>query len=191
MGCILMIFGMESPALQIMKMGIEALLTSADYIAHLPYAVWYHGYITPSALLIYTVGFMILAIFKSQLRLCGVVPILVSCVMILKTPKPDAIISQSAIAINDNGILRMNSNTREFVQKCWTGWFGQEKIELYYDKLYETTLQGKKLFFMYEHEERPPQNAKYDMIINMHKSHNPYAHINICEHDPAYLLFLR
>ena len=126
-------FGLEYIPLFLVDIGIKVIIDIAAYISELPYAILYFGHISTDSLMIYISGLLLLCFLKSRVRLFGIIPIIISLIIMFNTKKPDMIIGgKYNIAINNNGILEIDKSLNNFMSDYWTSWFGQKDI-LYRD----------------------------------------------------------
>jgi len=95
---------LEFLPLHLMKYGIELMLKIANYIAALPYSVSNFAKITDINLLIIVFGMLCFCLFKTRIRLIGIVIIIIAIISQSFVTKPDIFIDweSKSIAIIDD-----------------------------------------------------------------------------------------
>jgi competence protein ComEC len=168
---------LEYVPLKCMDFAIGYILQTARYIETLPYSIWYFGHISSLSLFIYTIGFLWGCFLKTNLRLIGLVPIIISFIMMLNTQKPDLIIGgrDHAIAINKNGTLVIEDSVGSFVVDYWTSWFGQQNPILEEVRYLNYDLNIKNNFVSVQHFNAACTDK--GLIINL-----SYNHLK-CDHN--------
>jgi competence protein ComEC len=94
----LMPFGLEHLALTPMGVGIDGLLAIAHFVAAWPGAARNVAHMSPAALALAAAGMVWLGLWRTRLRLLGVLPIL-AAVPLLFTPAPDIVLGPQAEVI--------------------------------------------------------------------------------------------
>jgi len=171
LGVILMPIGLDYYVLQLMGFFINMIVQISDFVANTKGSVWYFGYITPASVLVYLVGLFWVMLWSSRIRIYGFLLIIIACVMMCFSPKPDVIFDASAgfIAVkNKDGELEIVGNKlSKFHQTYLNNWFGQ-KEPIYrnediseHDYLIETA-SGKKVAILYH-----DTGLRGDIALNM------------------------
>lgn len=126
---LLMPFGLEGPALQIMGLGIDWLLEVAHWAAGMPHAVFRVAAWPVSSLLWITMGVLFFLLWRGAGRFIGVLPILIGLVIISQYKQPDILISSDfklTAYRRDNGAIMVNNTRAEkFVRQNWERQWGQ------------------------------------------------------------------
>lgn len=127
---LLMPFHLEWLVAWPMKTGIDFIVSIARYVADLPYANSTIAAINYWQLLLITLGFLWLAIWKTKWRLFGFVFVVIACVFAPFNKTPDIIINSDAtlFAVKDeNGELIVSSTTSaKYARDVWSAKSGQE-----------------------------------------------------------------
>ncbi|RYE05866.1 MAG: ComEC family competence protein [Rickettsiaceae bacterium] len=147
---ILMPMGLEKWPLEGLGFFIQIIIESANFANQMPNSVWYFGYITPMSLVVYMLGFLFLCLWQNTLwRTFGLLIMLVSCVLMNYSPKPDLIFDARtrALAIKNSQqqlIIYSSGHIPSFQSNYWANWFGQEKAEILpMNKYFFVTNAGK------------------------------------------------
>lgn len=115
-----------------LRMGIDFILWVANYVSGLPYANSAVPAINDWQLLLMVLGFLWLALWKTNLRLIGIVLVIIAILGAIFNKTPDVIINSDAtlFAVKDeNDELLFSSNKGgRFVKDIWTARAGQEEI---------------------------------------------------------------
>ena len=164
----LMILGWEHTILSLLSSSISVVISVADSISTMPYSLWYVGSISNYGLALFMFGFMWLVIWKTRIRLYGLVVIIISlCLMLIKT-RPDAMIDfeHGIVGINENEQLRTYGGRKsEKIAMHWTRWFGQKEV-IFNNKdkkdIYSKTKDGTSIYIA-----RQNLVCNGDFIINM------------------------
>lgn len=127
--------GIDFLVLKLLSFFITVVIDSAAFIVNLPYAVWYVGHITPTSLVIFTLGFFWVCFWQTGLRFWGLAIIFVSLIMMFYTPKPSFIYDDrfKIIALEDeekNFKLYSQNKISEFTSEYWTAWYGKQNAEI-------------------------------------------------------------
>jgi competence protein ComEC len=123
-------FDMLNFALYPMSKAIEIIVSNSHYIANLPSAVKLLPHIPNSCLLLITLGGLMLSLLSSKLRISGIIPIILSIIIICNNSKPDIFIDGKSknFAINLNDGLKFSSNRfSRFTQSNWLNFIGTTK----------------------------------------------------------------
>ena len=111
---------------------INIIIVVASYITKLPGSVGYIGYITNISLIVYLLSLFWLTLWQTKLKWIGLVGILIFCILMTTSNKPDLIISTKTNSFgvkNFQGKLEIYSNKlSSFNKQYWTNWFGQKEI---------------------------------------------------------------
>jgi len=129
---ILMPFGLENLAFAPMGYGIDVITSYASYISALPYASGSVPHLESLAIVVFSLGALWLIIWKSKIRLAGLIIMALSLVMmVLPSSKPDIIIDGAGklFAVrNATGKLVFSSlSPARYSRKEWLQYNGQEK----------------------------------------------------------------
>jgi competence protein ComEC len=151
---------------------IQIVIDTAQFANRLPGAVWYFGYITNASIITFMFGFFWICIWRTAIRILGIIIILVSFILMFNSPKPDLIFDPSFAVIGiknqDNELEIYGDRLPEFTSTYWANWFGQKdaKIFPYDDSIFRfTTKHGKKITINYS---RDASKCEYsDVAINM------------------------
>ncbi len=137
---IFMPIGLDFIFLKILKIFIDIIINSANYITSMPGAVWHVVYITASSLLVFTIGFFWLCLWQKFWRYFGFILIMISLIMMYNTPKPDLIYDHRLKIIglkldNDELVIFTESKLNDFTKNYWANWYGQDNVEIFYRKI--------------------------------------------------------
>ena len=120
---VLMPFGLESLALVPMGWGVQGLLVIGQTVAAWPQAVLPVPHIAPWGLATYSLGLAWLALWRSRLRLLGVLPMLAGLLSAPLYQPPDLLVSSDArlIALRAGSVLHVQRGTSAsgFVLDSW------------------------------------------------------------------------
>ncbi len=131
---VLMPLNLDSFVIKVMAFFIDIIVKAATIATEMPGAVWYFGYITPSSLIVFLLGFFWLCFWQTSWRLWGLGVVLISTIMMFNSPKPDLILNlnDNIIAINKAGTLEIYADKISgFNRQYWANWFGQKDAEVY------------------------------------------------------------
>jgi competence protein ComEC len=127
---ILMPFGLEQVAFTPMGWGLEAILWVARWVASWPAATMAAPAMPGWGLAVFSIGLAWLCLWRTRVRLAGVVAILAGLLSPLVAPPPDILVSNDArlIAWHDPAgwALQMNSGASWFVRDAWREHLGVE-----------------------------------------------------------------
>lgn len=120
---ILMPLGLAYWPLKLMALGIAAIIETAYWTSALPGAVW----VTPgwplSALIMIVLSGLILILWQGRGRVVGIIPLLLSAVLIYRAPLPDILIASEgelAAIRNASGYLYVTTRRAEkFTRENW------------------------------------------------------------------------
>jgi ComEC/Rec2-related protein len=123
-GMLLMPFGLEAPFLKLMAMGLEAVIAIARHVAAWGGDVGV-GRQHPWFLMLATVGFVILALMRTRLRLLGI-PFLALALLLswheASAPLPDILVSEDgtmAALTGPAGIVTNRTQVPDFIYDQW------------------------------------------------------------------------
>lgn len=130
---LVMPFGIDETVLRLLGWFVNIVIISADYIVQLPFAVWYVGHITPSSLLIFTIGFFWICFWQTRWRFFGLIIISVSLILMYNTQKPDFIYDKRLKIVgvkNKIGELELYAGYKvpKFTVDYWGSWYGQKDV---------------------------------------------------------------
>jgi len=123
LGLIAMPLGLDGLCWRMMGLGIEWMTAVAVWVAALPGAVGRVAAFGPGALLVCTLGIVLLCLLRTPLRLIGALLVGVAVLMMLRTDQPDVLIAADANAAAVRGrdgrlaILHFGSDT--FAPREW------------------------------------------------------------------------
>lgn len=129
---ILIPVGLDAPALYLLSFGTSALKWIANYTVSLPNPTWYFGHISASSLVLFLLGFFWLSCLQTRIRLYGIVPIILSCIMMYYTPSPDILFSlnDKTFAVNkDDHLVIYGHKVSKYLRNYWSNWFGEKEAE--------------------------------------------------------------
>ncbi|MBP7189728.1 MAG: ComEC/Rec2 family competence protein [Rickettsiaceae bacterium] len=167
---ILMPFGLDYYPLKLLEYIISIIINFGEFVADLPGAIWYFGYITPLSLLIYMIGLFWLTLWQKKWRHLGWILITCSVVMMFKSPKPDVIFDHHnnilGIKNKDEKLEIYGKRVSKFTQHYWSNWFGQKDVILTQEDISLSnkeikTDSGKTIGILFE-----KLNCKSDIVIN-------------------------
>lgn len=132
---VLMPFGLDSIFLWVLGFFIRIIIDCASYIASLPGAIWYFGHITPASLLIYTLGFLWLALWQTRWRKFGLLIIIFSVILMLLSPKPVLVIDlkDKIVGIRteqDRLDIYSEKSIPRFTKEYWANWLGIDEAHI-------------------------------------------------------------
>jgi competence protein ComEC len=123
LGVVALPFGLDSWCWQAMGLGLDWMIYIALWVTSLPGAFGRTAAFGTGALLVCTLGLVLLCLLKTPLRLVGVFLIGIAIVMMIRTPRPDVLIAAdgSAVAIRgENGRLAVvKSGSDVFAVREW------------------------------------------------------------------------
>jgi len=120
---VLMPFGLEGGALQLVAYGIELILKNAHYVVDNSWSMLYSPMISTRVLVVCTIGGLWMTLWLGRKRWLGVLPLFFGVWFVFTQVYPDIYISEKAklIAIRaDDGVLYVNQKrTERFSRKIW------------------------------------------------------------------------
>lgn len=122
-------FGGEGLALLLMGWGISLLLWVSDFFAQLPHAHLVVPHIPTATVVCFTFGALILLLSRFQTRLLPTALGVVSLFLIIQTPQPDMLISDSsqieALRSDEGDVLVSNLRRASYVREKWLSRWGE------------------------------------------------------------------
>lgn len=154
-GIILMPFGVDKFIFLTVKFFINITIDLANYFCELPGSVWYFGYITQLSLILFLLGFFWLCIWQTKWRFYGILVMVISCVLMANSPKPDLIydpiLKVVGVKNKQNKLEIYGDKIPEFNKIYWANWFGEKEIKSYpLDTSEFMTNNGHKLLIDYD-----------------------------------------
>ncbi len=126
----LMPFGLEFFPLQVMGVGISGVLEVAHFVSKLPHAVQRAALWPLSALVLLSLSFLFMGLWKGHLRVLGLVPLCLSLLIIFLYKQPDILVSSkfNLIAFRaENGEFKISGRSKErFALEVWERSMGVE-----------------------------------------------------------------
>lgn len=120
---LLLPFGYDAYGWKIMGAGIEGMLKIAEWVAALPGADGRFAAFGAGALLLATVGILLLALPVTWLRLAGLPPLAISFVLAATAPRPDVLIDDAGQTVAVRGaegrLQILNSGGSRFIAENW------------------------------------------------------------------------
>jgi competence protein ComEC len=86
-------FGFDAPLWRLMGVGIDWMVAVAMWVASLPGAVGHVAAFSVAAMLLATVGLLVICLLRSPLRFIGAVFVLLGCVAAVRSARPDVMMS--------------------------------------------------------------------------------------------------
>lgn len=127
-GVLLMPFGLEAPALWVMKWGLSATNAIAREVASWPGATMASPSISTTAILLVTGGGLWLCLWRHSWRLAGVVPILFGFVLPYLERPPDVLVSGDgklmAVRAGNGGLALSPGRGDRMVREAWMARYG-------------------------------------------------------------------
>lgn len=126
MPCVILSFllyplNLEFLPLYLMKYGIHLMLKISHYIAYLPHSVTSFMKITDISLLVISFGMIWFCIWRSKIRIIGIIIALTGILIQYSTPRPDIFIDWPnkiiAVIDNKNQIIFLNKSISKFKQQ--------------------------------------------------------------------------
>ena len=158
--------------LKMLGVGEQIVMDTAEFTVNLPYSVWYFGYITPTTLLVFMLGFFWVALWQKSWRYFGWLIIVVSiAMMVTLSTKPDVIfdpyINTIGIKDTDNALEIYTKHMSKFSRNYWANWFGQKdaiihKTDVSVDDHSIRTSSGRIININYQ-----TINCDADLVLNM------------------------
>lgn len=99
LGCVLIPFGLDMPAFQVMGYGIDLVISIAHFVAGLSDGAEYTGRISLLTPILCAMGILWLAIWQTALRWAGAVFFIIGIVAAPWVERPDVLINQSGTAV--------------------------------------------------------------------------------------------
>lgn len=120
---ILQPFGWDGAVWPIAGQGVSALLMLAQWVSALPWAQLPIAAFPATHILLFTAGFLLLALLHSRLRWLGAIPIVLACLLALRAPQPEVLISADgkSIAVRDQTgeLVAFGSKPDRFIMRSW------------------------------------------------------------------------
>ena len=125
--------GIESLPLQVMELGISAMLKAAFYIEALPYSSFFIPAFTDTGIALIALGMVLICFCATrQLRLLALVPIIIGLSSIHNYKHPDIIIDGKAkmfVVKQGDDFFISTRRYRRYIQKVWANKIGKDRIE--------------------------------------------------------------
>lgn len=116
-------FGFDAPLWHLMGEGIAAMIAVASWVASLPGAVGRITAFGTGALLLATLGLLLICLLRSPLRWCGIALLGAAILIAWRTPSPDVLVSFDGSVVAVRGPLGrlsvMKSGTDSFAIRAW------------------------------------------------------------------------
>lgn len=184
----LMLLRLEPYSLMLIEYGTNQLISIAHFTTSLPHPIIYFGSISGFSLLCFIIGFLIISLLHSKLRILGVIPILLASFLVALTPKPDMIfnLDSNIIAIKQDQKLKIFAHKpSNYLNNYWMSWLGLTKativrrdIEHYNHCM---NIKGHYIAILYK-PEKPHFCPK--SVMNIHASPDARSiHRNIVEYQ--------
>jgi competence protein ComEC len=103
LGIVAMPFGFDGIFWHLMDVGIDWMVWVSLWVAALPGAIGHVPAFGSGALVVSTIGILMLGLLKTSLRWSGAVVVAAAVVMVLKTPQPDILIGADGTSIAARG----------------------------------------------------------------------------------------
>lgn len=123
LGIVAMPFGFDGVFWRLMDAGIDWMVWVSLWVASLPGAIGHVPAFGAGALVVATIGILMLGLLKTSLRWSGAIVVAAAVVMVLKTPQPDILIGadgSSVAARGADGRLQIVQTRKDlFLAKEW------------------------------------------------------------------------
>ncbi len=123
LGIVAMPFGFDGIFWRLMDAGIDWMVWVSLWVASLPGAIGHVPAFGTGALVLATIGILILGLLKTSLRWSGAIVVAVAVIWVLKTPQPNILIGAEGMSIAaraDDGRLHMVQTRKDlFLAKEW------------------------------------------------------------------------
>ena len=96
-------FGFDAPLWRLMGLGIDWMITVAEWVAHLPGAVGRIAAFGVGPLLLATAGLLVVCLLRTPLRYAGAAPALIAAGLALAAPRPDVLVSAAGDVVAVRG----------------------------------------------------------------------------------------
>lgn len=116
LAALLMPFGLDAPALWAMGVGIEFMLAIARWTASLPAGGGWIGLPHPAMMPLGILGVLWMSLWRSRVRLLGLVPALIGAALVFVGPRPDVFVGRhgSPVAVRGaDGYLHVLSSRQD------------------------------------------------------------------------------
>ncbi|WP_375327271.1 ComEC/Rec2 family competence protein [Candidatus Tisiphia endosymbiont of Nemotelus uliginosus] len=185
-----MIFGIEQYCLSCMGFFIDLIIKSVKFTTLLPFPLWHVGYISKLSLTIFLLGFFWICLWQTKWRILGVLIILVSFILMLKSPVPNFIfdITSNNIGLKNNnskleihtyshkfnsqrntwrGSINTQATISKFKRLYWAQWFGQKDAKIVRTPKNIFISDGNKLVINSQPIEHNTQCENVDIYLNL------------------------
>lgn len=130
MAYLLMPFGLEAPALQVMGWGVDMMLDISRWIAGWPQASLLLPAWPLASLVSFTLAGLGLMLLRGRIRWIFVFPLILGVAFVLVNKKPDIVVAQSAklvmVRLSDEHIILNTRRTERFAAENWVRAMGLE-----------------------------------------------------------------
>ncbi len=196
--CVLMPLGLEQWPLYVTEQSLALIMNVAETVAAWPHASQ-HADAWPAGLLaLFAMGGLWLAVWQRRMRYLGLLPIVVACILIPLTPRPDILISNRVdlFAVRGpDGVLWVSSKTKEkFIRNEWKEREGGQGIDYWPEEgqgrvvscapegcRYEA--KGHRVLFVMTKGSLPESCASADLILSM----EPFKDVEECRRQTVLL----
>ncbi len=129
---LLMPFGMEHWPLEVLGQGIAAMVAIGRWVAGLPGAVSLVSAMPLASLVLFALGGLWLAIWRSGWRWWGAAPMLAGVILAFAAPKPDVLVAADAVTIavrgEDGRLHFLRKPKNNFVARQWLQRDGDSRV---------------------------------------------------------------
>lgn len=128
---ILLPFGLQSVALNLLNAGVKALLALAYFVAELPYAQWFVPSLTTVGLALFITGLLWLCLWQTRARRYGIVAMLVGVASVFTVSLPDVLVTGNLkqIAFRSNeGYVLARGRASALVPELWANGLGHKAL---------------------------------------------------------------
>lgn len=116
-------FGFDAIFWRLMGVGIDWMIAVVLWVARLPGSVGRTHAFGTGALLLATAGLLVICLLRTPLRWCGAVLVLIACLWVTITPRPDIFVSAdgqtAAIRTSSGELTLLHSGRDTFALKEW------------------------------------------------------------------------
>lgn len=130
---ILLPLGLHVWALDLLNIGVKALLGLAHFVAGLPYAQWFVPSLPSAGLALFVAGLLWLCLWQTRARLYGLIAIVMGVASVFTVSLPDMLISgnvkQIAFRATDGYVLARGRAT-SLVPELWANGLGHKTLPM-------------------------------------------------------------